>query len=60
MNVKLLIIILDREGLVLDAKLDRARVNLPRINAIIGRNILKGKSNNAKSEETAIRSIGQV
>jgi hypothetical protein len=32
MNVKLLIIILDREGLVLDAKMDRARVRLERIN----------------------------
>ena len=31
MNVKLLIIILDREGLVLDAKMDRARVRLERI-----------------------------
>jgi hypothetical protein len=32
MNVKLLIIILDREGLILHARLDRARVNLPKIN----------------------------
>jgi hypothetical protein len=60
MNVKLLIIILDREALFHHARLDLGRVNLRRIDYIIGRNVRKGKINNEESEETAIRSIGQV
>jgi hypothetical protein len=60
MNVKLLIIILDREAQFHHARLDLGRVNLRRIDYIIGRNVRKGKINNEESEETAIRSIGQV